>query len=62
MKQHSVMFDLCAPMKGCVTAQERHLFMEGDLKFKDNISKVSGEFDSYPLLGNFLTLRFKSAN
>lgn len=35
------MFDLCGPMKGCATTQGRHLFMEGDLKFKDNINKVS---------------------
>lgn len=34
------MFDLCGPMKGCATTQERHLFMEGDLRYKDNISKV----------------------
>lgn len=34
------MFDLCGPMKGCASTQGRHLFMEGDLKFKDNINKV----------------------
>lgn len=39
-KQYSSMFDLCGPMKGCATTQGRHLFMEGDLKFKDNINKV----------------------
>lgn len=39
VKQYSVMFDLCAPMKGCVP-QDRHLFLEGDLKYKDNVSKV----------------------
>lgn len=35
------MFDLCGPMKGCATTQGRHLFMEGDLKYKDSINKVS---------------------
>ncbi|XP_034482946.1 uncharacterized protein LOC117788320 isoform X2 [Drosophila innubila] len=39
IKQHSQMFDLCAPMKGCPAYQVRHLFMEGDHKFKDNVSK-----------------------
>lgn len=39
-KQYSSMFDLCGPMKGCAATQGRHLFMEGDLKFKDNINKV----------------------
>lgn len=34
------MFDLCAPMKGCLTSQGRYLFLEGDMKYKDNISKV----------------------
>ena len=34
------MFDLCAPMKGCSSSQGRYLFLEGDLKYKDNISKV----------------------
>lgn len=34
------MFDLSAPMKGCVLNQGRYLFLEGDLKFKDNIGKV----------------------
>lgn len=40
-KQYSCMFDLCGPMKGCATTQGRHLFMEGDLKYKDSINKVS---------------------
>lgn len=40
-KQYSTMFDLCGPMKGCATPQGRHLFMEGDLKYKDNVNKVS---------------------
>ncbi|XP_054084687.1 uncharacterized protein LOC105210114 isoform X8 [Zeugodacus cucurbitae] len=40
IKQHSKMFDLCAPMKGCPTHQVRHLFMEGDHKFKDNLGKA----------------------
>lgn len=35
------MFDLCGPMKGCASTHGRHLFMEGDLKYKDNINKVS---------------------
>lgn len=34
------MFDLCAPMRNCVLNQGRYLFLEGDLKFKDNIGKV----------------------
>lgn len=40
VKQYSGMFDLCGPMKGCVVAQGRHLFMEGDLKYKDHLNKV----------------------
>lgn len=40
-KQYSHMFDLCGPMKGCASTHGRHLFMEGDLKYKDNINKVS---------------------
>lgn len=40
LKQCNQMFDLCGPMKNCATAQERHLFMEGDLRYKDSISKV----------------------
>ncbi|XP_016955501.1 uncharacterized protein LOC108028292 isoform X6 [Drosophila biarmipes] len=39
IKQHSQMFDLCAPMRGCPAYQVRHLFMEGDHKFKDNLGK-----------------------
>ncbi|XP_017861850.1 PREDICTED: uncharacterized protein LOC108613117 isoform X3 [Drosophila arizonae] len=39
IKQHSQMFDLCAPMRGCPANQVRHLFMEGDHKFKDNVGK-----------------------
>lgn len=39
IKQHSQMFDLCGPMPGCGAYQVRHLFMEGDHKFKDNVSK-----------------------
>ncbi|XP_030080987.1 uncharacterized protein LOC111601002 isoform X3 [Drosophila hydei] len=39
IKQHSQMFDLCAPMRGCPVNQVRHLFMEGDHKFKDNVGK-----------------------
>ena len=34
------MFDLSAPMRGCVLNQGRYLFLEGDMKFKDNIGKV----------------------
>lgn len=34
------MFDLCAPMKGCVVSQGRYLFLEGDMKYKDNVTKV----------------------
>lgn len=40
VKQYSQMFDLCAPMKGCPTHQVRHLFMEGDHKFKDHLGKA----------------------
>jgi hypothetical protein len=40
IKQYSQMFDLSAPMRGCVLNQGRYLFLEGDLKFKDNIGKV----------------------
>lgn len=40
IKQYSQMFDLCAPMKGCVISQGRYLFLEGDMKYKDNITKV----------------------
>ncbi|XP_043070126.1 uncharacterized protein [Drosophila bipectinata] len=39
IKQHSQMFDLCAPMRGVPAYQVRHLFMEGDHKFKDNLGK-----------------------
>nr|XP_032290427.1 uncharacterized protein LOC6624441 isoform X7 [Drosophila virilis] len=39
IKQHSQMFDLCAPMRGCPASHVRHLFMEGDHKFKDNVGK-----------------------
>lgn len=35
------MFDLCGPMKGCAPNDARNLFMEGDLKFKDNLGKVN---------------------
>lgn len=34
------MFDLCGPMRGCAPNDARNLFMEGDLKFKDNLGKV----------------------
>lgn len=40
LKQHSTMFDLCGPMRGCPTPHERHLFMEGDLRLKDSTTKV----------------------
>lgn len=40
IKQYSKMFDLAAPMKGCVLNQGRYLFLEGDMKYKDSISKV----------------------
>lgn len=39
IKQNSQMFDLCAPMRGCPAYHVRHLFMEGDHKFKDNLGK-----------------------
>lgn len=41
VKQYNSMFDLCEPMKGCALQQVRHLFIEGDLRFKDINSKVS---------------------
>lgn len=40
LKQHCTMFDLCGPMKGCATHQERYLFLEGDLRYKDSTHKV----------------------
>ncbi|KAL7039814.1 hypothetical protein ACKWTF_000128 [Chironomus riparius] len=40
IKQYSQMFDLCAPMKGCVISQGRYLFLEGDMKYKDNNAKM----------------------
>lgn len=40
VKPYCIMFDLCGPMRGCTTAQERHLFMEGDLRYKDSSTKV----------------------
>lgn len=39
-KQYSHMFDLCAPMIGVTSDHPRHLFMEGDVKFKDRDGKV----------------------
>lgn len=43
IKAYSQMFDLCAPMKGCVISQGRYLFLEGDMKYKDNNAKVNIE-------------------
>uniref|UniRef100_A0A1I8NPN4 DH domain-containing protein n=1 Tax=Stomoxys calcitrans TaxID=35570 RepID=A0A1I8NPN4_STOCA len=40
IKQYSQMFDLCGPMKGCASQHVRHLFMEGDHKYKDNLGKA----------------------
>uniref|UniRef100_A0A336MBR1 CSON009190 protein n=1 Tax=Culicoides sonorensis TaxID=179676 RepID=A0A336MBR1_CULSO len=40
VKQFSSMIDLCGPMRDCPVAHGRHLFMEGDLKFKDHLSKI----------------------
>ncbi|XP_070495014.1 uncharacterized protein [Chironomus tepperi] len=40
IKQYSQMFDLCAPMKGCAISQGRYLFLEGDMKYKDNNAKM----------------------
>lgn len=40
IKQYSQMFDLCGTMKGCASQHVRHLFMEGDHKYKDNLGKV----------------------
>jgi len=52
VKQHSCMLDLCGSMKGCAIAQGRHLFMEGDLKFKDNNSKVIIKLNIFTLTPN----------
>lgn len=52
IKQYSQMFDLSLPMKGCVMNQSRYLFLEGDMKFKDNIGKVRETSD---LLASSLT-------
>lgn len=43
-KQYSNMIDLCAPMHGVFTGHARNLFMEGDMKFKDSVSKVGASF------------------
>lgn len=40
VKQFSNMIDLCGPMRDCPVAHGRNLFMEGDLKYKDHLSKV----------------------
>ncbi|XP_055692715.1 pleckstrin homology domain-containing family G member 5 isoform X2 [Lutzomyia longipalpis] len=45
-KQYSSMFDLCDPIEGCAVETRRHLFMEGDLKFKDS----TGKFDVHCFL------------
>lgn len=44
IKQYSTMFDLTAPIKGCVLNQGRYLFLEGDMKYKDSVSKVGNSF------------------
>lgn len=31
-------------MKGCVVSQGRYLFLEGDMKYKDNVAKVSNKY------------------
>lgn len=36
------MFDLCAPISTSVN-QGRYLFLEGDMKYKDNVSKVRND-------------------
>uniref|UniRef100_A0A182JTD6 DH domain-containing protein n=1 Tax=Anopheles christyi TaxID=43041 RepID=A0A182JTD6_9DIPT len=38
VKQHSIMFDLCQPMRGI--DHGRKVFVEGDLKYKDNTGKI----------------------
>uniref|UniRef100_A0A182LRN4 DH domain-containing protein n=1 Tax=Anopheles culicifacies TaxID=139723 RepID=A0A182LRN4_9DIPT len=38
VKQHSVMFDLCLPMRGI--DHGRKVFVEGDLKYKDSTGKM----------------------
>ncbi|XP_031617991.1 pleckstrin homology domain-containing family G member 5-like isoform X2 [Contarinia nasturtii] len=40
LKQHCTMFDLCGPMIGVAQPNGRHLFMEGDLRYKDSTTKV----------------------
>lgn len=44
IKQHSQIFDLTSPMKGCSTIHGRYLFLEGDMKYKDSTCKVSDYF------------------
>uniref|UniRef100_A0A1B0ACS0 Uncharacterized protein n=1 Tax=Glossina pallidipes TaxID=7398 RepID=A0A1B0ACS0_GLOPL len=41
IKQYSQMFDLCGAMKDRAPQHVRHLFMEGDHKYKDNHSKAN---------------------
>uniref|UniRef100_A0A182YIT7 Uncharacterized protein n=1 Tax=Anopheles stephensi TaxID=30069 RepID=A0A182YIT7_ANOST len=38
VKQHSIMFDLCQPMRGI--DHGRKVFVEGDLKYKDGTGKI----------------------
>uniref|UniRef100_A0A182Q1V7 DH domain-containing protein n=1 Tax=Anopheles farauti TaxID=69004 RepID=A0A182Q1V7_9DIPT len=38
VKQHSIMFDLCQPMRGI--DHGRKVFVEGDLKYKDSTGKI----------------------
>uniref|UniRef100_A0A182PLU3 DH domain-containing protein n=1 Tax=Anopheles epiroticus TaxID=199890 RepID=A0A182PLU3_9DIPT len=38
VKQHSIMFDLCQPMRGI--EHGRKVFVEGDLKYKDGTGKI----------------------
>ncbi|XP_063699545.1 uncharacterized protein LOC134830094 isoform X2 [Culicoides brevitarsis] len=40
VKQFNDKIDLCGPMRDCLVANGRHLFMEGDLKYKDSLSKI----------------------
>lgn len=46
VKSYSTMFDLCGPIKGCAITAGRHLFMEGDLKFKDSQNKVGSDVNT----------------
>ncbi|XP_052895106.1 pleckstrin homology domain-containing family G member 5 isoform X1 [Anopheles moucheti] len=57
VKQHSIMFDLCQPMRGI--DHGRKVFVEGDLKFKDSTGKM--DVHSF-LFTDFLLICKKNKN